>query len=41
MRISVDSDVKISMVNGRTKPLVFMPDVDWSSFTEHTIIDAY
>jgi hypothetical protein len=41
MRIAVDSDMKISFLSGGTKPLVFMPDVDWSSFAEHTIIDAY
>jgi hypothetical protein len=41
MRIAVDSNMNISVPGGETKPLVFMPDVDWSSFTEHTIIDAY
>jgi hypothetical protein len=41
MRIAVDSNMKISILSGGTKPMVFMPDVDWSGFSEHTIIDAY
>ena len=41
MRIAVDSYMKISILNGGTRPLVFMPDVEWSSFTGQTIIDAY
>ena len=41
MRIAVDSEMNISILSGGTKPMVFMPDVDWSSFSEETIIDAY
>jgi hypothetical protein len=41
MRIKVDSDMKISILSGGMKPLVFMPDVEWSNFTGQTIIDAY
>jgi hypothetical protein len=41
MRIGVDSDMQISTHDDRNKPWVFMPDVEWSSFTERTIIDAY
>jgi hypothetical protein len=41
MRLKVESDMKISIHRGGTKPLVFMPDVDWNSFTGQTIIDAY
>jgi len=41
MRITVDSDMNISFLSGGTKPLVFMPDVDWGNFTGQTIIDAY
>ena len=40
MRIAADSDMNISVDKGGTKPLVFMPDVEWSSFTGQTIIDA-
>ncbi len=41
MRIAVDSDMKISFLSDGTEPLVFMPDVEWDSFTGQTIIDAY
>jgi hypothetical protein len=41
MRIAVDSDMNISVLNDGTKPVVFMPDVDWSRFSEPTIINAY
>jgi hypothetical protein len=41
MRIAVDSEMNISILSGGTTPMVFMPDVDWSSFSEETIIDAY
>jgi hypothetical protein len=41
MRIKADSDLNISMDYGGPKPLVFMPDIEWNSFTGRTIIDAY
>jgi hypothetical protein len=41
LRIAVDSDMNISILNDGTKPVVFMPDVDWSRFSEPTIINAY
>jgi len=41
MHIQADSDLNISMEDGDAKPLVFMPDMNWDSFTERTIIDAY
>jgi hypothetical protein len=41
MRINVDSDMQISIHDDRTMPWVFMPDVEWNSFTGRTIIDAY
>jgi hypothetical protein len=41
MHIHGDSEMKISIREDGTKPLVFMPDVEWNSFTERTIIDAY
>ena len=41
MRLIADSDMKIFLDKDRTKPLVFMPDVEWNSLTDRTIIDAY
>jgi len=41
MRINVDSDMKISILDDGTKPLVFMPDVVWNNFAGQNIIDAY
>jgi hypothetical protein len=41
MRIDVDSEIKISIQDDGPRPWVFMPDVEWSSFTERTIIDTY
>ncbi|UCH58271.1 MAG: hypothetical protein JSV61_08585 [Anaerolineales bacterium] len=41
MRIEVDSDLEISYQEAGTKPLVFMPDVQWDKFTEQNIIDVY
>ncbi len=33
MNISIDAD--------KADPLLFMPDIDWNTFTESTIIDSY
>ena len=41
MRINADSDMKISILDDGTKPLVFMPDVVWNNFAGQNIIDAY
>jgi hypothetical protein len=41
MRLNIDSDMKVSIPEDGAKPWVFMPDVEWSSFTARTIIDAY
>ena len=41
MRITVDSDMRYEVHNPGADPLVFMPDVDWQTFTEPNIIHAY
>ena len=41
MHITMDSDMRGSVREAETTPLVFMPDVDWDNFAERTIIDSY
>ena len=41
MTIAVDSDMKYSVSEDEAEPLVFMPQVDWETFAEPNIIDAY
>ena len=41
MRITVGSDMEFSVHDQDANPLVFMPHVDWRTFTEPNIIDAY
>ena len=41
MEIVVDGELNCQMKKGGPSPLVFEPDVDWSEFTEPTIIDDY
>jgi len=41
MRIVLDSDMKVSAVDGGAEPLVFMPQVDWAHFSGPNIIDIY
>jgi hypothetical protein len=41
MRITVDSDMNYQVREAEADPLVFMPDIDWASFTEPNIIHAY
>ncbi len=41
MHFTVDSDMQVSTREAGAKPLVFLPDVDWSTFAERTIIDSY
>jgi hypothetical protein len=41
MRISLGSDMQDPVHDEGATPLVFMPQVDWQSFAEPTIIDAY
>ncbi len=41
MHFTIGSDMRVSVREADAAPLVFMPDVDWSDFTERTIIDSY
>jgi len=41
MRITVDSNMRVSVNEKGAQPLVFMPDVDWTNFTEKNILQAY
>ncbi len=41
LHITVDGDMRVSVLEDEADPFVFMPDVDWEHFTERTIIDAY
>jgi len=41
LHITLDSELRVSVLEREARPLVFMPDVDWASFSERTIIDAY
>jgi hypothetical protein len=41
MHITIDSNMQVSVRQSGAKPLVFMPDIDWNSFAERTIIDSY
>jgi hypothetical protein len=41
MHITMDSDMEVSAHDEGADPLVFMPQIDWKTFTEPNIIDAY
>jgi len=41
MHITIDSNMQVSVRQSGADPLVFMPDIDWNSFAERTIIDSY
>ncbi len=41
LHITLDGALRVSVEEREARPLVFMPDVDWGSFSERTIIDAY
>jgi hypothetical protein len=41
MRITVGSDMEVSVHDEGAEPLVFMPQIDWETFAEPNIIDAY
>ena len=41
MRLTLDRDLAILDQDRGSTPLVFMPQVDWETFTEPNIIDAY
>ena len=41
MRIGLDSELRYEVRDTGARPLVFEPDIDWSTFTEPNIINAY
>jgi len=41
MHMTIDSTMRVSVREGMAAPLVFMPDIDWNSFAEPSIIDSY
>ena len=41
MRLTLDRDLAVLDQDQGSAPLVFMPQVDWETFTEPNIIDAY
>jgi hypothetical protein len=41
MRLTVGSDLKHQVVAGSNRPLIFEPQVDWSTFAEPNITRAY
>jgi len=41
LHITLDSELRWSIQELDASPYVFMPDIDWSHFTEPNIIDAY
>jgi hypothetical protein len=41
LRLVVDSDLEFRVETEGAEPMVFEPQVDWSTFTEPSIIHAY
>jgi hypothetical protein len=41
VQIVVDSELNCRIVQGGPGLLVFEPEIDWSTFTDPTIIDGY
>jgi hypothetical protein len=41
IHIDLDSDMRVFVHEQDAAPLIFMPDVDWNTFAERTIIDSY
>jgi hypothetical protein len=41
IRMTLDSALVPQIHEGGEEPLVFQPDVDWETFSEPNIIDAY
>jgi hypothetical protein len=41
MRIDVDSELQYRVVEEGAEPLIFLPKIDWATFSEPNIIDAY
>ncbi len=41
LRMTIDSEMRVTVREPRATPWVFMPDVNWANFPEPTIIDSY
>ena len=41
MRLTIGSNLKHRIADGRARPLLFEPDIDWATFVEPNIIHAY
>ena len=41
MRLVVGSDLTYKIFGGSTRPLLFEPEIDWSTFAEPDITHAY
>jgi hypothetical protein len=41
LHFTIDSNMRVSVRESDADPLVFMPDIDWDTFAEKTIIDSY
>jgi hypothetical protein len=41
MHFTIDSNMRVSVLEPEANPLMFSPDVDWDQFAEKTIIDSY
>ena len=41
MHIEVDSELRHPVDDQGAETLIFTPDIDWATFSEPTIIDAY
>lgn len=41
MRLTIGSDLKHQIADGRARPLLFEPEIEWARFVEPNIIHAY
>ena len=41
MEFAIDSELNYRIVKGGPNPLMFEPEIDWSTFKEPNIIDGY
>ena len=41
MRLTLGSDLKHQVDDGRARPLIFEPEIDWTTFVEPNITHAY
>jgi hypothetical protein len=41
MQIEVDSELQYRVAEEGAEPLIFLPHINWATFSEPNIIDAY